>query len=107
MSALDYADEDIYEQEYYAELQFRKPLEKEWSKLQEMDSITWRDYVWGWANETMDYVIPNDEFPAYQILKKLVKNNWTPTPKQRKALENIYLLDKYGLTHKDNWEATF
>lgn len=104
MSALDDAEEGIYEQQYYAELNGRKPLEDEWSKLQEMDSTTWRDYVWGWANETMDYVVPNDAFPAYQILKKLIKSDQEPTPKQRKAIENVYLLDKYGLSHKDGWE---
>jgi len=32
-----------------------------------------------------------EHFPAYSVVIKLLNNHWTATPKQRHAIENVYL----------------
>lgn len=41
----------------------------------------------------LNTVVPYDSFPAYDIALKIKENGWTPTPKQRKALVNVYSHD--------------
>lgn len=36
-----------------------------------------------------------EHFPAYSVVVKLLDNNWTATPKQRHAIENVYLWHLY------------
>ena len=41
----------------------------------------------------LNTVVPYDSFPAYDIALKIKENGWTPTPKQRQALVNVYSHD--------------
>lgn len=41
----------------------------------------------------LNTVVPYDSFPAYDIALKIKENGWTPTPKQRQALINVYSHD--------------
>ena len=41
----------------------------------------------------LNTVVPNRSFPAHEIALKIKENGWTPTPKQRQALINVYSHD--------------
>ena len=41
----------------------------------------------------LNKVVPYRSFPAYDIALKIKENDWTPTPKQRQALINVYSYD--------------
>lgn len=38
-----------------------------------------------------------EHFPAYSVVVKLLDNHWTATPKQRHAIENVYLWHLYSV----------
>lgn len=41
----------------------------------------------------LNRVVPYRSFPAHDIALKIKENGWTPTPKQRQALINVYSYD--------------
>lgn len=41
----------------------------------------------------LNRVVPYGSFPAHDIALKIKENGWTPTPKQRQALINVYSYD--------------
>lgn len=41
----------------------------------------------------LNTVVPNRSFPAHEIALNIKENGWTPTPKQRQALVNVYSHD--------------
>lgn len=41
----------------------------------------------------LNTAVPNRSFPAHEIALKIKENGWTPTPKQRQALVNVYSHD--------------
>ena len=41
----------------------------------------------------LNTVVTHGYFPAYDIALKIKENSWTPTPKQRQALINVYSYD--------------
>lgn len=41
----------------------------------------------------LNRVVPYRSFPAHDIALNIKENGWTPTPKQRKALVNVYSHD--------------
>lgn len=51
----------------------------------------------------LNYIVPDNHFPAWDIAQKLDKYGLTPTPKQEMALRNVYefYVDQQSLEDSD------
>jgi len=88
---------DLEAHYYYVEEEFYEDVEQKKDELSEQPDDEILDTAINCGKQLNEVT---EHFPAYDVALKLKKNNWNPTPKQRRAIINVtafYLVQKeYG-----------
>lgn len=71
------------------------------SQTLKMSNSEYIEFMLNNGNGLLNYVVSNHKFPAYDILLNALKNNWVLTEKQRHAISNVYIFQKYNW--KQEW----
>lgn len=87
----------IAAEEYKRDQENRDGALELFQKLDTLPDITFLDYVlMNGEKDSMNQVVHGGAFPAYDIAYKLRDENRRPSPKQRKAIANVFVFDGFG-----------